>query len=258
MKHIFYSSPLYRSKQAEITKRGWQKGKYKNQITALEVRVCARVGCKKHFKVKKFDPKKFCSQSCSAKVNNSNRPAMTLETKLKIAGSMFGRPSIFKGKILVQRLNKKCRKCGKSFNTTRWQNHLYCSVNCAMKDIGGRPTSPKAARAKSGIRLDIDSQIYFFSRWEANFARILNLLKIKWVFQPGVFDLKFQKYTPDFYLPEYDLYVEIKNFLSDYSARRDMAFRKLYPDKNLLLILRPEYTKLQSDFAEYIEEWEFS
>lgn len=100
--------------------------------------------------------------------------------------------------------------------------------------------------------------MYFYSRWEANFARILNLLKIKWVFQPESFDLKFQKYTPDFYLPEYDLYVEIKNFLSNYSAKRDKAFRKLYPDKNLSLILRPEYTKLQSGFAEYIKEWEFS
>jgi hypothetical protein len=127
-----------------------------------------------------------------------------------------------------------------------------------MKDIGSRPTSPKAARAKAGIRPDIDPELYFFSRWEANFARILNLLKVKWIFQPRTFNLETQKYTPDFYLPDKDTYVEIKNFLSAYSANRDREFRKLYPSTKLELILKSDYLKLQEQFSPYIENWEFS
>jgi hypothetical protein len=126
-----------------------------------------------------------------------------------------------------------------------------------MKDVGSRPTSPKAARAKAGIRLDIDPKIYFFSRWEANFARILDLMAIKWVHQPARFQLKVQKYTPDFYLPDFGIYVEIKNYLSEYSSNRDSQFRELYPHLNLSLILKPEYLKLQEKFAPLIKEWEY-
>ena len=129
---------------------------------------------------------------------------------------------------------------------------------CSIHHIGSRPTSPRAARAKAGIRYDIDPNLYFFSRWEANFARILNLLKVKWKFQPKTFELKTQKYTPDFYLSGEDTYVEIKNFLSEYSRKRDSEFRELYPDIKLKLILKVDYLELQEKFSLLIKNWEFS
>jgi len=259
LRYSFYDSVKYKEGQSQKVKDAWKRGVFDAQRSGFEIRKCIRKGCKNTFKVKTFDPKKFCSQSCAAIYRNYLRGPMSLGQKRKISFALAGKKYPDRqGRILVPRLNKKCQRCGKNFETTRWQNHQYCGTNCAIKDVGSRPTSPKAVRAISGIRPDIHPSMYFYSRWEANFARILNLLKIKWVFQPEAFDLKFQKYTPDFYLPEYDLYVEIKNFLSDYSARRDKAFRKLYPDKDLSLILKPKYTKLQSNFAEYIEEWEFS
>ena len=126
-----------------------------------------------------------------------------------------------------------------------------------MAVIGGMPTSPRAARAKAGIREDL-GDIYFYSRWEANFVRLLNFLDITWEYQPKTFNLMTQNYTPDFYLPQYDLYVEIKNFLSDYSAVRDQKFRQLYPHLKLLLILKENYLKLQDSFAAHIPNWEYS
>ena len=159
---------------------------------------------------------------------------------------------------MIPPLLKNCITCKKEFTTPRWQNHKYCSVACSISDIGGRPTSPKAARAKAGIRPDIDSKMYFFSRWEANFARIMNLLKIKWIFQPKTFDLNTQKYTPDFYLPDYNEYIEIKNFLSEYSLNRDQEFRRLYPKTKLILVLKEDYLKLQKKFSPVIKKWEFS
>lgn len=127
-----------------------------------------------------------------------------------------------------------------------------------MAVVGGRPTSPKAARGKSGIRPDIDPKIYFFSRWEANYARILNLGNIKWIHQPKRFRLRSQNYTPDFYLPESNTYIEIKNFLSDYSSRRDREFRELYPNEKLIMILKDEYKELEKKYSPLIPNWEFS
>jgi len=83
-------------------------------------------------------------------------------------------------------------------------------------------------------------------------------LKIKWEFQPRTFDLKSQKYTPDFYLPDVNEYFEIKNFLSDFSFKRDRKFRNLYPSEKLILVLKSDYLKLQEKFAPLIENWEFS
>ncbi|MDO8576240.1 MAG: hypothetical protein Q7R90_02900 [bacterium] len=127
-----------------------------------------------------------------------------------------------------------------------------------MRDIGGRPTSPRAARAKAGIRSDVSPTIYFFSRWEANYARLLNYLGVKWIHQPKTFQLKSQKYTPDFYLPEVDTYIEIKNYLSDYSKNRDRQFRELYPKLKLALILKEDYLALQREFAPKLKEWEYN
>ncbi len=127
-----------------------------------------------------------------------------------------------------------------------------------MHVTGSQPTSPRAARAKAGIRPDIDPDIYFYSRWEANYARILNLKKIKWIHQPKRFKLKSQYYTPDFYLLKTKTYVEIKNFLAPYSQKRDQEFRELYPQEKLLLVLKDNYKKLERKYAPLIKEWEFS
>lgn len=260
MRHIFYDLIDYQKGQSKIAKSAWKRGSYNHLLSKVEERKCKKQGCGNVFKVKYYDPKQFCSRNCSAAHNNSTRGPMSLETRLKISESIKKSPYHYtaKGKIIVPRLIKNCLNCGKKFATPKWQNHKYCCVGCSINDIGSRPTSPKAARAKAGVRLDISSTLYFFSRWEANFARIMDLLKIKWVFQPKTFDLKYQNYTPDFYLPKYDVYIEIKNFLSDYSLKRDNSFRKLYPKEKLILILKSDYLKLQDDFSRHIKNWEFS
>lgn len=259
MRHTFYDLIDYQKGQSKIAKSAWQKGFYNHLLAKTEKRKCKRENCNNNFEVKNYNPKQFCSHGCSATQSNSLR-RHSEEVRNKISESVKRSPYHYtaKGKILVPRLIKHCLNCRKEFATPRWQNHKYCCVACSINDIGGRPTSPKAARAKSGIRSDISPNIYFFSRWEANFARIMNLLKIKWIFQPKTFDLKYQNYTPDFYLPERGLYIEIKNFLSDYSLKRDNSFRKLHPKEKLILILKSDYLKLQDDFSRYIKNWEFS
>lgn len=255
----FYKSEEYIKKQSILTRLNWKKGVF-DFHRKREKRICKNKECRNIFETKPSNPKIFCSQNCSASYNNNLRGPHTLEWRRKISESLKKSPYHYsiKGKILVPRLIKNCLTCGKKFETPRWQNHKYCNVMCSIKDIGSRRTSPKAAKGKNGIRLDISPDINFYSRWEANFARILNLLNIKWQFQPRTFDLGSQKYTPDFYLPEYNIFIEIKNFLSDFSIERDQKFRKFYPDIKLLLITKEEYLDLQSNFAPLIKNWEFS
>ncbi len=189
---------------------------------------------------------------------------MSEKQKLKISETLQGRKdqgfvSPFKGKIKVARVEIICPnpRCKKVFLVERWMKRKYCSNKCSMEIVGGKPTSPKASKGKGGIRKDISDTIYFYSRWEANFARLLNYLKIKWEYAPKTFDLKTQHYTPDFYLPDSNLYIEVKNFLWKYSKIRDEKFRKLYPDIKLQMLLKEDYLKLQNTYAKLIKNWEY-
>lgn len=126
-----------------------------------------------------------------------------------------------------------------------------------MAVTGSQPTSPKAARGKAGIRKDISDSIHFYSRWEANVARLYTYLGIKWKYAPRSFDIGGQMYTPDFYLPETDTYIEVKNFWGTYSRIRDEKFRRAHPAVRLEVILKNDYLELEQKYASFIPSWEY-
>ncbi len=258
MADSFYNTKEYKEKQSAITKENWKRGIFDFRFKR-EKRICDRRGCGRTFEVIPSNPKIYCSQSCAARVNNKNRKPPSQETRLKVAKSLKGKRSPFKGVIKVPRVKVICAspECKKVFLIERWMKRKFCSNQCAMDVIGGHLTSPKAARGKAGIRKDINNTIYFYSRWEANIARLFNYLGIKWVYQPKIFDLGLQNYTPDFYLPEHNIYIEVKNFLWKYSKIRDRKFRKLYPNINLILLLKKDYLKLEKRYSHLIKNWEY-
>lgn len=264
MAHNSYNKKEYQEKQSLIMKENWKKGIF-DFIYKRENRNCDKKGCTNIFEVTLSDPKIYCSKNCSAIVNNSRREPMSEWQKIKISKTLLGRKyrglkNPFKGKVKVARVEIICDnpKCKKIFLVERWMKRKYCSNQCAMAITGGKPTSPKASRGKAGIRKDISETIYFHSRWEANYARMLNYLDIKWEYEPKTFNLEVQNYTPDFYLPNENKYIEIKNFLWKYSIIRDEKFRTLYPDVILELLLKEDYLKLQEKYAKFIKNWEYN
>lgn len=257
MRYSFYDSPEYRRKQSQITRRNAAKGAYAH-LRKSERRLCAREGCPVTFEASPSDPKKFCSQSCAAIVTNMKR-RWSEAVKKKIAKTASGRSGPNKGVIKVPRVTERCANpsCMKIFTHERWLKKKYCSVLCNIKVTGSRPTSPKASRGKAGIRKDVSDSIYFYSRWEANMARLYTLLGIEWEYAPRSFDIGGQMYTPDFYLPETDTYVEVKNFWGEYSRVRDAKFRAAHPSVRLEVILKEEYTELEQEYAPRIPQWEY-
>lgn len=169
----FYLDPQYKQKQSEITKVNWQKGIY-NFFYERVKKACERKGCQNIFYITPHEKKKFCSKSCSALVNNPGR-ILSESTKIKISNTLKGKSNPYRGIEKIARSFAVCvnPECKKQFKFERWKKRKYCSSKCAIKDIGSKATSPKAARGKSGIRPDIDPNTCFYSRWEANFARIL-------------------------------------------------------------------------------------
>lgn len=257
MRYSFYDSPEYKEKQAQLTKSNAEKGVYEH-LKKSEQRLCARDGCGKVFVTSPSNPKRFCSQSCAATVNNSKRK-WPESVKKKIAEAGMGRPGPYKGVLKVPRVSAICAnpKCQKVFTHERYRVQKYCSVHCNITVTGSLPTSPKASRGKAGIRKDVSDSIYFYSRWEANMARLYTHLGVKWKYTPRSFDIGGHTYTPDFYLPETDTYIEVKNFWGEYSRIRDEKFRTMHPTLHLKVVLKDDYLELEKVYAHLIPYWEY-
>lgn len=254
----FYTDPEYKKKQSEISKRNWKTGIYNHKIRDLIIRSCKRPNCNNKFSVKPYDHKIYCSRHCSALVNNPGRKMSDL-TKTKISKALKLLPNLKRGKHFSKpKVKMICLYCHKTFELVPYlaKRQKYCSVRCAISITGRLTTSPKASKGKNGIRIDIDPNINFYSTWEANIARVYNLVELKWIYAPKIFDLGEHTYRPDFYLPKFDSYVEVKNFMNGYSALRDKLFRKVFPNTKLDLVLKEDYLEIKKNYKDLVEAWE--
>ena len=85
------------------------------------------------------------------------------------------------------------------------------------------------------------TKVVMDSSWEHICAAKLDEAGIQWVRSPGLI-LEYRtvrnrkrKYIPDFYLPDYDMYVEVKGYWTD-AARYKMADVQARNDVNILIV----------------------
>ncbi len=93
---------------------------------------------------------------------------------------------------------------------------------------------------------------------EQEFATFLDFYRIRWQYEPTSFPLRWkdgrivEMFSPDFYLPEQDLYVELTTMKQSLVTRKNRKMRELqalYPDVNVVLIYRKNYHELLSRFG---------
>jgi len=93
---------------------------------------------------------------------------------------------------------------------------------------------------------------------EEDFARLLDFYCIEWLYEPRSFPLRWEgdkiaeMFTPDFYLPELDLYVELttlkQNLLTE-KNRKLRQLRELYPEVNIRLLNKNDFLKLLAKYG---------
>ena len=89
---------------------------------------------------------------------------------------------------------------------------------------------------------------------ERQFARLLDFYQIEWRYEPNSFDLEWdtdgnvvQRFTPDFYLPAYDLYIEITTLNQRLVTKKNRKVRRLrerYPDVRCKIFYQRDYLSL--------------
>ncbi|MBC7237386.1 MAG: hypothetical protein H5T69_16215 [Chloroflexi bacterium] len=94
---------------------------------------------------------------------------------------------------------------------------------------------------------------------EEEFARILDFYGIEWLYEPMTFPLRWDErgnvleaFSPDFYLVEQDLYVELTTLrqkLIRIKNRKIRRLRELYPHVNIRLWTRQDFMHFLERFG---------
>lgn len=116
-------------------------------------------------------------------------------------------------------------------------------------------TDPVAARSP-----DLPSdRVPFAHESEREFARLLDFYGIEWAYEPRAFDLEWdadghviQRFTPDFYLPAYDLYIEITTLSQKLVTKKNRKVRRLrerYPGIHVKIFYQRDYRSLAAKYG---------
>ena len=98
------------------------------------------------------------------------------------------------------------------------------------------------------------TEVRFAHNSELQFAKLLDFYGIVWAYEPRTFVLEWdgegrsaQAFTPDFYLPTYDLFIEITTMnqkLVTKKNRKARRLKELYPEVRIKVLYQRDYLNL--------------
>jgi len=162
-----------------------------------------------------------------------------------------------------------CESCNKFFDVRHSSKQRFCCRRCSTRE---RSMDNRYTNARGGKRQDLDN-IYFRSRWEANYARYLNFLIEhqshpiieRWEFETDTFEFhKIRRgvrfYTPDFkvfFADGHIEYHEVKGWDYPRGKTARKRFTKYYPNLQLEVIDADFFKALnRQGLKGLIPEWE--
>jgi hypothetical protein len=104
-----------------------------------------------------------------------------------------------------------------------------------------------------------DAPPRFQNEAELEYAKILDYYGIPWMYEPRTFVLEqdengrvLEAFTPDFYLPEQDLYLEVTVMKQSLVTRKNRKLRKLkrlYPDVRIKLFYERDFERIAARYG---------
>lgn len=221
---------------------------------------------------------KTCSEKCRVEFMKDKRGEQKPESRLKISTTLKAFYKTEEGKAIREYTNSFSRGRKhtpeeidkiKNFLGNYWTQERR---DAASRRTRGKPSgvsakglesiSKKASARGGGGRckwFKVAGQSVQ-GTWERNLALLFELLEIKWE-KPKTnrytfsyeMDGKTRSYTPDFFLPELDLFVETKGFWWGNDKEKMKAVFKSNPEIRLALVEKDSYLKLGSFFLELLK-----
>ena len=104
-------------------------------------------------------------------------------------------------------------------------------------------------------------EIVFKNPNEEEFARILDMYNIEWMYEPKTFPVEWDAegnvtsaLSPDFFLPKFNLYLELTTMDQKYVTRKNKKVRlvrELYPGTNVRIVYKKDFTDLASRLEQF-------
>lgn len=191
---------------------------YYSMNDIAEILERTRIGCESRIqRLRKRYPKLVISVSMKQRIASSNRPPITDETRKKLS-------IINTGRIFTDEWKKKIS-----------ENHADVSGKNNPR-YGKPPNYPRNKWKKRG-KMELGHPVR--SSWEFNFCRFLQEQLIYYQYEPETFELILENgkectYTPDFYIPLYDIWFEVKGYMSEREKNKINEFRKIYQNFEVL------------------------
>lgn len=143
------------------------------------------------------------------------------------------------------------------------KNEKVYSCGCYGKEqqsktgslVGLNNGTVNCSKRKWGVEKD-GKFVKMRSGFEVMFAMILEKENIQWDYEPKRFKLSNGlRYTPDFYLPEQDLWIDVKGQITEKHKNKHKLFRKLGYNLDLVLI---DELKERLDMSYYMfkKQWD--
>lgn len=118
--------------------------------------------------------------------------------------------------------------------------------------------SPRALNEKK-VEVEKEKKDYDFAHpSEKEFAKILDMHNIKWEYEPTEFPLEWDAegnismgFRPDFYLTEYDTYIELTTMKRKYVTEKNKKvklLKKTYPHINVKIVYKKDFHTLVEKF----------
>lgn len=115
---------------------------------------------------------------------------------------------------------------------------------CWRGEMKGR-LNPLFGKVSSAKYLNLLYKNYWMrSTWEVKYAKYLDKNNINWQYESKTFDLGNTTYTPDFYLPKTDEYIEIKGRWIEKLKPKIKLLNRLYPNIKITILRTSDLQKL--------------
>lgn len=225
---------VFRSRFKFCSKACYQKFNQasKESLYSLNPKIC--VHCKKVLPYKKRKGYSFCSSSCAASATN-NRKKKSRATKKKQSDS---------AKLAHARKPKKLK-------------------TAKEKKIKIKVPMPEATRQKIGRSLSLRGAtnpkckwykvngVSVQGTWERNVAQKFQETGVNWVRPTTSFhvfkyemDGKTRFYTPDFFLIDFKIYLEIKGYWWGDGKKKMESVINQHPDRKILIVEEKDYERI--------------
>lgn len=150
--------------------------------------------------------KKCCSKKCAVKYSQSYVDNNKISKSLK--NYYYNNPRC--------KIKLKCIICNSIFLKLKNKNKT-CSDICYRKLLSVNSTNNPNCGGETNFKKFKYKGIWMDSSWEVNIAKWLDFYNVKWIRDRKIYFIwtdefeKKRRYYPDFYLPEYNLYLDPKN-----------------------------------------------